>query len=146
MKTKVQVDAAFGAVIGIILFYGLVWATTKVQTYRVLGMIIGAAVGAAAGAKYGAQALILGVVFVAVLVVGSWAIIILAHSTRCLIKTIVTAAVGPPGTYIHTLSLFLLMTLPSGILLGRRNRTLTLPVLAIGYIGGGQQLEQQLLQ
>ena len=138
MKTRVQADAAFGAILGTILFYGLVWETAEVQTYRVPAMIIGAAVGAAAGANHGVQVLILGVAFLAVLVVGGWALILVGQMLIFLVKAVATAA-GPPETCIPTAFglLSALTAIPAGIPLGRRNSILTLPVLAIGCIGGG---------
>ena len=99
VNTELKTITAITTVIGAVLLGGLawaVWAITKVQVYRALGILIGAAVEAVVGARH--EQLILRIVTIAVLntvlLVVCVAIIIIAVRAAVIMERIEIATIG----------------------------------------------------
>ena len=102
LKTITTVTTVIGAVLLGGLAWALVWAITKVQVYRGLGILIGAAVGAVLGARH--ELLILRIVTIAVLnavlLVVCVTIIIIAVRAAVIMKRIEIANIGISAIFV----------------------------------------------
>ena len=102
LKTITTVTTVIGAALLGGLAWALVWAITKVQVYRGLGILIGAAVEAVVGARH--ELLILGIVTIAglntVLLVVCVAIIIIVVRAAVIMRRIEIETIGISGSLV----------------------------------------------